>query len=484
MITYIYINGFKSFHEFEMEFTPFTVVAGANASGKSNLFDALMLLVRLTENDHIKKAFSKQQGDTAQQRGEFLEQFTKYGNNEYANELYFKVEMLVNRIVTDAWGSKANLKYTRLRYELKLERYTNEIGMEDVKVIYEELVKINHKDDKWIKNISKKHLEFWRPKVKTGKRGMPYIKTEEENDLPIVLVPQDGTTGNKRRFPLNNATRTVLSSFDTVDFPHVLAAKEEIKSWKFLQFNPIDLREPTDKESGAYAVSSSGKNLAATLYRIQKEDEYSLFDISRKLNSFLPNFKKVEVIDDLAKNRYFIKLTDTANKEYPSTVLSEGTLRFLALCILEYDDTQTGLLCFEEPENGIHPFRIKDMAKLLKDLSIDFSDEEMPLRQIIVNTHSTLLVKEVLELYLHNSEVSIWLSAIANRNIKIDDNSRRQEINITKMINLISDNKLDRLFSKLDKDNQVKMKNRALSKVLKYLETGNCNTIKTKLIYD
>ena len=41
MITYIKINGFKSFHNFEMEFAPFTVIAGANASGKSNLFDAL-----------------------------------------------------------------------------------------------------------------------------------------------------------------------------------------------------------------------------------------------------------------------------------------------------------------------------------------------------------------------------------------------------------------------------------------------------------
>lgn len=44
MITYLKINGFKSFHNFEMEFMPFTLIAGANASGKSNLFDALTLL--------------------------------------------------------------------------------------------------------------------------------------------------------------------------------------------------------------------------------------------------------------------------------------------------------------------------------------------------------------------------------------------------------------------------------------------------------
>jgi AAA15 family ATPase/GTPase len=41
MITRIIINGFKSFQNFEMIFTPLTIVAGVNASGKSNLFDAL-----------------------------------------------------------------------------------------------------------------------------------------------------------------------------------------------------------------------------------------------------------------------------------------------------------------------------------------------------------------------------------------------------------------------------------------------------------
>ena len=62
MITFIRINGFKSFQNFEMTFTPLTIVAGANASGKSNLFDALKLLSRLAETD-LKTAFSEQRGN-------------------------------------------------------------------------------------------------------------------------------------------------------------------------------------------------------------------------------------------------------------------------------------------------------------------------------------------------------------------------------------------------------------------------------------
>lgn len=423
MITYIKINGFKSFQNFEMEFTPLTVIAGINASGKSNLFDALNLLSRLAESDNLKRAFSEQ-------RGEFIELFTQYGDDKYASEMHFIVEMLVNRKVTDAWGNEAELKYTRLRYELKIKRFTNTSGIEDLNVIFEKLIKLNHQDDRWVKLIPVKFLDNWRPKVITGKRGIPYLDTEMENNILTVLAPQDGVGGNKRRFPLNNATRTVLSSFDTIDFPHVLAAKEEMRSWKFLQLNPDDLRQATSKNKGDDIISTSGKNLAAALFRIKQIDSYNLTEISRKLNSFLPNFIGVDVIDDNENKQFIIKLTDSDKKEFSSRVLSEGTLRILALCILQYDDNHSGLLCFEEPENGIHPFRIKAMAHLLKDLSVDFEDIELPLRQVIVNTHSPILVRQIYH-WRNDHNVSIWYAQM--RTSISDINNERTKLNITKI---------------------------------------------------
>ena len=65
MITKIKIDGFKTFSNFEMEFAPLTVIAGTNASGKSNLFDALRLLSRIVEMD-LKTAFSEQRGDASE----------------------------------------------------------------------------------------------------------------------------------------------------------------------------------------------------------------------------------------------------------------------------------------------------------------------------------------------------------------------------------------------------------------------------------
>jgi predicted ATPase len=464
MITNLKINGFKSFHNFEMEFTPFTVIAGANASGKSNLFDALTLLSRLAETDNLKRAFSEQ-------RGEFIELFTQYGDDNYASEMEFVIEMLVNKNIKDAWGNDSKLKYTRLRYELSIKRITNSSGIQDLVVSKENLLKLNHQEDIWVSSIiPKKSLEFWRPKVGTGKRGIPYIETVNENNFDIIQVPQDGTTGNKRRFPLSNATRTVLSSFDTIDFPHVLAAKEEMKSWKFLQLNPEDLRQATSKNNGEDIISVSGKNLAAALFRIKQTDKYSLIEISRKLNSFLPNFIEVDVVDDNENKQYLIKLKDVDKKEFSSRVLSEGTLRILALCILEFDEKHTGLLCFEEPENGIHPFRIKAMTELLKDLSVDFNETEIPLRQVIVNTHSTVLVGNM-DFWNKDKNVSIWYAQMRTSISNLND--KRLKINATKISPVLKDNSLLQLrlvFSEQDRK-------LTLSIVNDYLQTAQFEDI-------
>lgn len=426
MITYLKVNGFKSFQNFEMEFAPYTVIAGLNASGKSNLFDVLKLLSTIAGVDNLKKAFKEQ-------RGELLELFTQYGEDKYVNEMSFEVEMLVNRTVTDAWGNEAELKYTRLRYELTIERRANSMEIEDVYVKYESLENLKHQKDSWIKNIPITYREDWRPKVNKGKRGVPYIQTTIENNTPTVTVPQDGTAGNKRRFALTNSTRSVLSSFDTVDFPHVLAAKEEMKSWKFLELNPEELRKPTSKTTGEDTISSSGRNLAGALFRIKQEDPYNLKLISRKLNSFIPSFISVDVEDDKENKQYVIKLKDNDHKTYSSRVLSEGTLRILALSILEFDLNHSGLLCFEEPENGIHPFRIEAMVRLLKDLSTDYSSKDLPLRQVIVNTHSQTLVG-LIEKWKSDPNVQLWYSSIKTRIFDVD--GTRLKMPVTSMVPL------------------------------------------------
>jgi len=358
--------------------------------------------------------------------------------------------------VRDKFGGEAKLKYTRLRYELRISRNKNERGIEDLFVIKENLNALRYDEDVWAASfIPKNTLEHWRPKVGTGKRGNPYILTTDRG----IDVPQDGRAGSKREFASNKNTQTILSSFYTVEFPHALAAKEEIRNWRFLQLNPEELRKPSSYLAKD-TITSTGGNLAAALHRIKTQDEYVIKDISRKLNSVLPGITDLDVFDDKLGNQFIIKVKTLDGREFTSRVLSEGTLRLLTLCVFEYDESFKGVLCFEEPENGVHPAGLKITAELLKNLAVDFGDKEDFLRQVIVNTHSPVLISNVFTLKA-DQVATVWFSELVTLITTIS--GARKSLQTTKMLPVNSGGHQPSL---IPSENE---KNLALSKANDYL---------------
>ena len=195
-------------------------------------------------------------------------------------------------------------------------------------------------------------------------------------------------------------------------------------------------------------ITQTGLNMAAALFRIQRSDPYAQTEISRNLNQFLPNFIDVQSLDDRENKQFIIKLTNEDGREFTSRTLSEGTLRLLALCILLQDERHQGLLCFEEPENGIHPGRIASALELLIDLSIDFTQMDQPLRQVIVNTHSPVIVSATLK-WKGDRRVSVWLSQLVT--LVQSFAGRRLKIGITKMLPVEQTSQTTLVFSDAEK---------------------------------
>jgi predicted ATPase len=69
---------------------------------------------------------------------------------------------------------------------------------------------------------------------------------------------------------------------------------------------------------------------------------------------------------------------------FPKALISEGTLRVLGLLAVLSPSTGSSTIGYEEPENGIHPRRLRNIALLL-DTAADES------RQILINTHSAAM---------------------------------------------------------------------------------------------
>ena len=90
----------------------------------------------------------------------------------------------------------------------------------------------------------------------------------------------------------------------------------------------------------------------------------------------------------------------------------------MALAVTELDRQSGGVLCFEEPENGIHPRRIHSMLRLLQDIATDTDlpvDEDNPLRQVIVNTHSPSVVMQTPEDSLLIAELAEGVRTVGDR---------------------------------------------------------------------
>jgi predicted ATP-dependent endonuclease of OLD family len=102
-------------------------------------------------------------------------------------------------------------------------------------------------------------------------------------------------------------------------------------------------------------------------------------------------------------------------KKFSSEFCRKRTLKNISLVFGNLMKNIQGY-CFEEPENGIHPFRIKAMTELLKDLSVDLVD--IPLRQVIVNTHSPVFWLVIWILGRMIKSVSIWYAQMRDFNIE------------------------------------------------------------------
>lgn len=132
--------------------------------------------------------------------------------------------------------------------------------------------------------------------------------------------------------------------------------------------------------------------------RMAKQDELLLASISTDLSNLVSGVVRIDVEEDKALGNNLIWAWTSEGKRFSLRELSDGTLRLLALTVLCNDPDQTGTLLLEEPENGIHPFRVKLLVSLLRSMATDFNQPPRPgerLRQVLVTSHSPALVSQL-----------------------------------------------------------------------------------------
>jgi predicted ATPase len=388
MLTRLKVRGFKSLEDIEVRFGPFTCVAGVNGVGKSNLFDAIMFLRDLADTSIIDAATRIRNSD--RRRINLSALFTRTAAGQ-ATMMEFEVDFLVGDRVVDDFGREAKPKVTFLQYKLGL-RYVAASGSkpEGIELAYETLDFIQKGD-------ARRHLGFFVTQeffdsVYQGSSRNDFIYMDKENPSIAKIRQDGGSSGQPISIPIDKAERTILSNINTIDRPTALAARREMQSWINLQLESSSLRKPDDF-SAVSRVSSTGEHLPATLDRLKKFDE-----VAAQLANLLPDIKSLTVDIDERRELKTLYLETVSRIRHEARALSDGTLRFLALAIIGADPDAGGVICLEEPENGIHPARIPAIVELLGEMAVDpkFAvGPDNPLRQIIINTHSPLVIQKL-----------------------------------------------------------------------------------------
>jgi predicted ATPase len=428
MLTRLKVSGFKNLIDVDVRFGPFTCVAGINAVGKSNLFDAIKFLSALADRPLMDAALSVR--DEGGKTADIQSLFHSVGN-EYDPEMFFEVDMIVPREGVDDLGQKAIASTTFLRYALTLA-YRKDVDLHSLgrlELVKEELTYIRRGDA--VKQLLFANKKAWRDSAIVGARfGSFFISTEGDGPERIVMlhtdkgggdslsstIGQDSSKAKKQnrgggrpsRRLAANLPRTVLSATNAAESPTALLARNEMQSWRLLQLEPSSLRRP-DEFTSPTTLGADGSHLAATLYHLAVSNGRNKPESSRagsnlygrvtnRLSELIEDVHEITIDRDERRQLLNLLVKGRDGTSHPARALSDGTLRFLALAVVELDPEAKGLICLEEPENGIHPDRIPAMLRLLRDIATDVREplgDDNPLRQVIINTHSPSVVAQV-----------------------------------------------------------------------------------------
>ena len=166
---------------------------------------------------------------------------------------------------------------------------------------------------------------------------------------------------------------------------------KSLKKVNIYDFAPIFL-------SGSDAQSLSGmdrmgRGIAYALADILLANRERFNELEERLTRLVPNIKRISLLR--SQNQSFsLELIDRYSEHHiPATDISDGTLRILGFLTALYQENTPSIICFEEIENGIHPWLLHKMIELLKIVSTEGITGN-PV-QVLITTHSPVLLNYV-----------------------------------------------------------------------------------------
>ncbi len=335
-----------------IDLKPLNVIIGPNASGKSNLIEAISLLQAAPTDITVP----------IREGGGIMEWLWKGSPKSEIAQIDATINYPENEEIP-------------LQYKLDFSELNQRIMLEDESV-----------KDELLSNISKKEpLTYFLYKA-----GFPYINSmtsRSDSYSPPLLGEYFKGPGYYLLDIELDTNKTVLSQIkDPVQYPEITYLSDNFNSIKIFKEWSMGRNTPTRRPQPADLpedfLEEDASNIALIINDLQHQPE-SKQKLLHELKKFYEEITDITVkIHGGTVQIYFHERG--LKKPIPATRLSDGTLRYLCLLSILIHPSPPPLICIEEPELGLHPDIISNISELLIEAS--------QRTQLIVTTHSDALV--------------------------------------------------------------------------------------------
>ena len=339
MITSLKLRNFKNFADETLRVGPFTLIVGANASGKSNIRDAFRFLHGIGRGYTLAEIIGGKYGtDWKPIRGAATGIARLEASKSKWNPVPFELETTMRLDFDD-------LSHQNTAYRIKVQH--NVFRSDEFAVVAESL-QIGENEVYTEDKFKDKHIIFSQPALHQISRLMPNLDFDKYLNTTIVAA--------------------------------------EFQNTRFFDFRPDRLREPG--LAGQFLLGDGGENLPNIIRNTCSDPirKSILIEWVRELTPM--DVTDFEFIDDPSGRNHLV-IRETSGRQVPADSASDGTLRFLGMLAALLSENPGGLYFFEEIENGLHPSRLHLLIELIERQTAKGKV------QVVATTHSPELLSIV-----------------------------------------------------------------------------------------
>ncbi len=394
MITSLRLVDFKNFADETLHLGPFTVIVGANASGKSNIRDAFRFLHGIGRGYTVTEVLGG-----------------KYGAGGQAEWMSIRgAPKEINRLKAAGPSPGFTIAVTFALPIGRTETHFFEVGTAYT-------IEVSGGDEHSAGfRVHREELTVGNERIYTSHPGDGDPVHRQDNDTHLLI--RMAKTGTQRKYGARIAVRrdqpalTQIREHKPVARSHKDYANRVIDvltNMRFLDLIPDRMRQPAFP--GQTVLGDSGENLSTVLRKIcaDPERKTNLIDWVRELTPM--DVTDFDFPVDPVTGLVHLVIRETERRKLSAYSVSDGTLRFLAMLAALLAENKTGLYFLEEIDNGIHPVRLG----LLLDL---FEGPARGHTQVVGTTHAPTLLTVMNENTFRHTSVTCRLEETANAIIR------------------------------------------------------------------